>query len=113
MEIYETLEQFDLKTSVSLIATEYGGRQGPVFDGYRGQFFWHINNVNCADWDASYTFEKGSMEPGDEGFCKVRISDNLKKYSKGDFPVGSQFSIREGARVIAVGVILENRCNSA
>ena len=54
MSNYDELDEFDLLARVYLIETEFGGRQGAVYDGYRGQFFWHINDVNCSDWDASY-----------------------------------------------------------
>lgn len=113
MKNYGKFTEYDLLTKVHLIETEYGGRQGAVLDGYRGQFFWHINDVNCSDWDASYIFENGEVKPGEKSMCKIILSDNVKKYSKGVFPVERQFGIREGSRIIAVGVILENKVKNA
>ena len=113
MKNYEELNDYDLFAKVYLIKTEFGGRQGEVFDGYRGQFFWHINDIDCSDWDAEYFFVQGSVSPGEESMCKIRLSENVKKYSNGVFPVEQQFGIREGARIIAVGVILESKVKNA
>ncbi|WP_405631063.1 hypothetical protein [Pseudoalteromonas sp. Ld20] len=113
MKNYHDVEEFDLLAKVYLIETEFGGRQGAVHDGYRGQFFWHINDVNCSDWDASYIFESGQVNPGEESNCKVVLSENVKKYSKGVFPTERQFGIREGSKIIAVGVILESNVQNA
>jgi translation elongation factor EF-Tu-like GTPase len=113
MKEYEELNEYDLLAKIILIQTEYGGRQSAVLDGYRGQFFWHINNVNCSDWDAEYIFLNGSVKPGEESMCKIRLSENVKKYSKGVFPINHQFGVREGARIIAVGVIVECKVNTA
>lgn len=113
MKNYEELSEYDLLAKVYLIETEFGGRQGAVQDGYRGQFFWHINDVNCSDWDASYIFESGLVNPGEESKCKVLLSENVKKYSKGVFPTERQFGIREGSKIIAVGLILESNVKNA
>ena len=113
MKNYHDVEEFDLLAKVYLIETEFCGRQGAVHDGYRGQFFWHINDVNCSDWDASYIFESGQVNPGEESNCKVVLSENVKKYSKGVFPTERQFGIREGSKIIAVGVILESNVQNA
>jgi len=113
MNNYEEFTKYDLLAKICIVKTEFGGRQNAVFDGYRGQFFWHINNVDGSDWDASYIFEKGSVSPGDESQCKILLSENVKKYSKGIFPTENQFGIREGSRIIAVGIILENNVKNA
>lgn len=113
MKSYEELTEYDLLTKVYFIKTEYGGRQGVALDGYRGQFFWHINDVNCSDWDAIYCFEHGTVNPGEESKCKIMLSENVKTYSKGIFPVERQFAIREGSRFIAVGVIQESYVKNA
>ena len=109
MENFKNLSDYDLLAKIYVIKTEYGGRESGVLDGYRGQFFWHINNESCTDWDAVYIFENGSLEPGQEGLCKIILSVNVKKYSKGIFPINRQFCIREGSRVIAAGIILESK----
>lgn len=113
MKNYDEIENFDLLANVYLIETEFGGRQSAVHDGYRGQFFWHINDVKGTDWDASYFFESGMINLGHKSNCKILLSDNVKKVSKGVFPVGRQFGIREGSKIIGVGVILQSRVKNA
>lgn len=113
MKNYYELKEFDLLAKIYLIEKEFGGRKGAVFDGFRGQFFWHINDINCSDCDASYIFESGEVKPGEESNCKVMLSENVKKYSKGVFPLKRQFGIREGSKIIAVGVILESNVQNA
>lgn len=113
MKNYEELDGYDLLAKVYLIKTEYGGRQGALLDGYRGQFFWHINDVSCSDWDARYYFADGSVGPGEESLCKILLSENVLKSSNGLFPEQQQFGIREGSRIMAVGVILESNVKNA
>jgi translation elongation factor EF-Tu-like GTPase len=110
---FQSLQDYDLLTKVFLVNTEFGGRSGPVLDQYRGQFFWHINNESCTDWDAIYYFENGQVQPGDSALCKILLSENVKRYSNGAFPVGRQFAIREGAKVVALGVIEESKVKIA
>lgn len=105
MNNYEEFTDYHLSAKVFVIETEFGGRKGPIFDDYRGQFFWHINGEACTDWDARYVFEGGQIAPGESAMCKIVVSNNLLKYSGGNFPEGAQFGIREGSRVVAVGVI--------
>lgn len=106
---YDHETEFDLLAKVYLIPEEFGGRRSPVCSGYRGQFFWHINGVVCSDWDAHYCFQDDPVAPGQNTLVKIRISPNLKEASQGDFPLGRQFCLREGSRVVATAVILENK----
>jgi translation elongation factor EF-Tu-like GTPase len=112
MKTYSELSDYDLLARVYVIEPKFGGRNVGMFDGYKGQFFWHINYVDCNDWDAMYCFENGSVGCGCESMCKILLSKNVIKYSKGNFPVGSQFGIREGPRIVAVGVIVESKVNT-
>ncbi len=113
MNKYETFTDYHLKAKVFVIESEYGGRQGAIYDDYRGQFFWHINGENCTDWDARYIFEGGEVSPGSSSMCKIQVSNNLLKYSDGNFPLGTQFGIREGARIVVVGVIESSKIVNA
>jgi translation elongation factor EF-Tu-like GTPase len=110
---YHELINYDLLAKVYLVTTEFGGRAGPVLDKYRGQFFWHVNNESCTDWDAIYFFENGQLQPGSSSLCKVLLSENVKNYSNGSFPVGRQFGIREGAKVVGLGIIQDSLVKSA
>lgn len=105
MTKYEEFTEHHVKAKVFVIDHEFAGRQGSILDGYRGQFFWHINGESCTDWDARYVFEGGEVEPGKSAMCKILLSNALLAHSGGDFPEGSQFGIREGSRIVAVGVI--------
>lgn len=112
MKSYLDLENFDLLAMVEVLKTEMCGRSSVVFDGYRGQFFWHINGVNGTDWLAKYTFEEGKIEPGEQGLCKVILAGHVKGAANSNFPVGVQFAIRESSKIVALGRILENRANA-
>ena len=111
MKIYSDLKDFDLLAMVEAVKPEMCGRNSAISDGYRGQFFWHIDSVSCTDWLASYIFEDGKIEPGEQGLCKVVLADHVKKSANNNFPVGTQFAIREGSRIVAVGKVLENHAN--
>ena len=106
---FDECSEYDLLTTVFLIPTEFGGRKGAGYSGYRGQFYWHINGVPWQDWDAHYWFKDEGIEPGNATKCKIQLSDHLKSYSKGNFPRGKQFGIREGATIVGVGIIEECR----
>ena len=112
MKTYSELEEFDLLAKVEIIKPEMCGRSSAIFDGYRGQFFWYINDVNGTDWLASYTFEQGKIEPGEQGLCKVVLAGHVKEAANNNFPVGAQFAIREGSKIVAIGKILENHANA-
>ncbi|BFM13652.1 hypothetical protein R50072_38050 [Simiduia litorea] len=113
MDKFEELSDYHLKAKVYVIEAEFGGRQSAISDGYRGQFFWHINGVSSTDWDARYVFEGGQINPGESGLCKIVVSDNLLMYSGGKFSKNQQFGIREGSRIVAVGVIINNKAKNA
>ena len=112
MIAFDEFENFDLLASVKFIEPKFGGRKSPVFDGYRGQFFWHINHIQSTDWDAAYVFPLGKVSPGEETECKIVLSENLKLVAGGNFKINEQFCIREGSKVIAVGVILHSNIGS-
>ena len=105
---FNELLNFDLLAKVKFVETEFGGRQAPTFDGYRGQFFWHINHNQTTDWDATYIFTSGQANPGEVTECKILLSENLKKVAQGNFKENDQFCIREGHRIVALGVILKS-----
>jgi len=109
---YSDQTNYDLLAKIHLTPKGFGGRNKPVYNGYRGQFFWHINDVACKDWDAVYVFLDEPFGPGETTFVKVWISESLKTASRGDFPIGRQFCIREGINVVGTAVILENRLSN-
>ena len=77
------------------------GRSKPVFSGYRGQFYYDGQN-----WDAPQNFiNKDSCSPGES--VEVYLETISKEAHIGKFFIGKEFEIREGARIIGKGKILE------
>lgn len=113
MENFDSLKDYHLEANIYLIETEFGGRSTAVHDGYRGQFFWQINYVDSTDWDASYIFKGGQVSPGECAECKILLSPNLLELSKGSFPKGQQFGIREGSKIVGVGTIVACKVENA
>ncbi|TLX45063.1 hypothetical protein C1E24_20970 [Pseudoalteromonas phenolica] len=109
MESFAQLESYDLLAIVEMLNPEMCGRNTPIFDGYRGQFFWHINGESCSDWLACYILEHGELHPGNSSKCKVLLSGTIKELSVPNFKIGAQFAIREGTKIIAIGKIIEVR----
>jgi translation elongation factor EF-Tu-like GTPase len=91
--------QPSLKAELTFLATEDGGRITPVKSGYRPQFHYAGN-----DWDASHTYDVDWVAPGDTVLATLtffRPQNHVGKlYS------GMPFAIREGARKVANGHIL-------
>lgn len=112
MKSFAELNEYDLLAKVELVKTEFGGRRGPIFDNYRGQLFWHINQEPCTDWLATYVFERGELSPGASAICKIILVGTIKEPGFATFEQGAQFAIREGSRIVAIGIILEVRTNA-
>ncbi len=106
LKSFYQLEEFDLLAKVELIKSEYSGRSSPVSDGYKGQFFWHINDEPCTDWLAMYVFEHGELHPGSSSKCKIILAGTIKKIGKETLKENAQFATREGSRIVGIGKIL-------
>ena len=105
-------EDYHLKCKFYFIPSEYAGRTKPCFSGYRGQFFYHYNDMKGSDWIAEYTFEKEPVEPGQTVEAKVRLGGSIIEVAEErGMPVGKQVAIREGAKIVAVGKIIESKYN--
>ena len=75
-----------------------GGRQTPVFSGYRGQFYF-----NNSDWDAIQEFvDKDFCNPGEsvKAYIKFATLHDIIPLA-----VGTTFKIREGNIDVATGVV--------
>ncbi|MBT3199850.1 MAG: hypothetical protein HN350_08030 [Phycisphaerales bacterium] len=106
MKDYEEITDHELEGIVFVIPTEFGGRRGAIHSGYRGQFFWHINGEQGTDWLAEHYFEKDIVEPGSSAKCKIKLAGTILELGeKTGMPVGRQFGLREGSRIVAVGVL--------
>ncbi len=114
MNTYECVDNCELEGNVFLIPSEFGGRASPVFSGYRGQFFWHINHESCTDWLAESYFENDLVHPGQSARIKIRLAGTISELGKAKgMPVGRQFALREGSRIVAVGVITKSQYHEA
>lgn len=89
----------DIYSEIYYLTKKEGGRLTPVFDGYRGQFYY-----DGRDWDATQEFQdKEVCCPGE----KVKVAHQFTSISrhKGQLHVGKRFFIREGSRTVGRGVI--------
>jgi len=89
-----------LKAELKFLTSSEGGRRTPTQSGYRPQFYYGGN-----DWDAAHAYNVDLVYPGDHVVATLtffRPQNHLGKlYS------GMPFQIREGARTVANGKILE------
>jgi translation elongation factor EF-Tu-like GTPase len=92
------------RARVAYVRTEDGGRQGPVFSGYRGQF--HYDGERNVAWDAMQTFPgRDQVLPGESVDCDIWfLSPQLHAHR---LSLGGRFQIQEGGRIVAQGVITE------
>ena len=114
MKTYETMNSHQLEGRVFVIPAELGGRHTPIRSGYRGQFFWHINGESGTDWLAESYFETDIIEPGASGNIKIRLGGTLLELGKvTGMPVGRQFALREGSKIMAVGILTKSKYEEA
>ncbi len=84
---------------IRFLTTDEGGRHSPIYDGYRGQFFYN-------EWDCDVIQEfpdSQTVGPGDT--VRAYISFYDPKFHRKYIHLGMHFSVREGARVVGKGVI--------
>lgn len=114
MKTYESVDNSELEGNVYMISSEFGGRKSAVHSGYRGQFFWHINNERGTDWLAESYFENDLVEPGQSARIKIRLFGTILELGRTTgMPAGSQFGLREGSRIVAVGIIIKSKYERA
>lgn len=106
MEIYRQVhlgvfEKAELRALIYYLTTEEGGRMSPVRTGYRGQFYY-----NDKDWDAQQIFiDKEWCILGEYVDCYIQTLS--PQYHAGNFYIGKEFQIREGAKIVGYGTITE------
>jgi len=114
MKTFESVDNHELEGTVYVIPTEFGGRETGIHSGYRGQFFWHINHEDSTDWLVESFFENDLVEPGQSARTKIRLAGTISELGrKTGMPSGRQFALREGARIVAVGVITKSQYEEA
>ena len=114
MKDFDSITDNELEGCVYVIPKEFGGRETPIFSGYRGQFFWPINGVLGTDWIAESYFDGGSADLGKVTRVKIKLAGSIVELGRTTgMPLGRQFALREGSRVVAVGVITASIYESA
>jgi elongation factor Tu len=90
-----------LHARIKLATTENGGRHSPIFSGYRPQFRYLER-----DNDVSVTLhEADSASPGE--CVSVNLTFFRPELQRNRLYVGAAFTLAEGARDVASGVVLE------
>jgi translation elongation factor EF-Tu-like GTPase len=89
----------DIEVQLHFLPTEAGGRKGPVFTGYRPQFFYDGH-----DWDSLHTYPGVTqVNPGDTVRAFLAFASPYEHL--GRLTVGTVFLVREGPRTIAYGKV--------
>jgi translation elongation factor EF-Tu-like GTPase len=99
-------EQGFVRIRVRLLATDEGGRQGPIFDGYRSS--WNIGNrTDSGEWtvsDAPMLLEDSeSLAPGESATARIHP---LAPEFWTHVSAGLEIAMHEGARVVGRAEIL-------
>lgn len=81
--------------------TAEGGRQNPIFTGYRPSFYWGLDKQSDCEITVK---EQISIMPGTEGMVEIKPLHPNKLVG---IKEGDSFSIREGQKEVAKGKILE------
>lgn len=84
---------------IEVLTKEDGGRHTPFFVNYRPQFYFRTTDIT----GVVISFEEGfdQVSPGDKVDVTVELIAPVA------MEVGTQFSIREGGRTVAKGVVTE------
>jgi elongation factor Tu len=81
---------------ISLLTKEFGGRHGPIFAGYRAQFFFRTAGV---DGTLSLPADLEMLMPGEQARVTVRLTATVA------MEAGTQFAIRESNRTVGSGTV--------
>lgn len=96
-----TLPSPELEAEIHYLTEAQGGRHTPVMTGYRGQFYYDGSN-----WDAPQEFiDKDICELGDT--VQVKLQTLSPHHHIGKFYIGKNFEVREGARIVGLGKIIQ------
>jgi translation elongation factor EF-Tu-like GTPase len=90
---------------VHLYARDEGGRSGPLLSGYRSLLRFEGSDVDLGfELELDHTVDPGGLAPGASGTSRVSLwaSERLPSLF-----AGKQFELREGARVIGRGTIID------
>ena len=89
----------DIEAEITFLTSEEGGHKGPVYSGYRPQFYYDGN-----DWDAVQNYV-GVFEVYPGQTVTTQLSFLSPQCHFGRLYPGKEFLIREGQRVVAHGKV--------
>lgn len=96
-----SLSNCELRALIYYLTPEEGGRKTPIRTKYRGQFYYEGK-----DWDAQQLFvDLEWCELGKYVDCYIQTLSPAFHFNK--FYIGKEFKIREGSKVVGVGIITE------
>ena len=90
--------QIDLIATIRFLTHEEGGRRTPVISGYRGQIYYDGH-----DWCAAYFFSSDPAYSGETLEAMIWLMS--PQMHVGKLYRNKGFEIREGAHVVAHGMI--------
>lgn len=98
-----------LEAIVRFLTTEEGGRRTPVRSGYSAQF-----HLDGQDWSVHLTFP--DLQPREQIILGNIFRTSLNFFVDPErlaskLSIGTQFKIKEGARIVAVGEIIQRGDN--
>ena len=93
---------YNLKATVSLLPTAFGGRENPVQSGYKPSFGFNTANHYCGQIDL---LEVDTLLPGETGSVEIKLlpAKTLRKNLK-EFDA---FCITEGNKPVGTGYLTE------
>jgi translation elongation factor EF-Tu-like GTPase len=87
----------DIEVELTFLPTEHGGRKGPVYTGYRTQFYY-----NNTDWDAIHEYVGTEVvHQGQTVTARLTFLSPHQHWQK--VFEGMPFLVREGNRVVGFG----------
>ncbi|MBF0578009.1 elongation factor Tu [Dysgonomonas sp. GY617] len=91
----------ELRANIYYLLEKEGGRKTSVRNGYRGQFHY-----DGKDWNACQAFiDKEICLLGETVDCYLTTASPQFHIQK--FYVGKEFEVREGTRIVGIGIITE------
>lgn len=91
----------DVEVQLEFLASEHGGRSGPVRSGYRPQLFYDGH-----DWDAQHEYpDVDEVRPGER--ARAYLTCLSPQFHDGNLVPGKAVLFREGQRVVAFGTVTE------
>ena len=84
------------ETKIHLLETDKGGRKTPLFNNFRGQFYFRTTDVSGT---MIFPSNLEMINPGDDVEISITLNQNVA------LEVGTEFSIREGGKMIGTGTV--------